>query len=923
MDYQDLLEQSYTKLTTKEHRKDFAQFFTPSAIATLMASYILDNPECKDVLDPAAGLSVFARALDENLKLINEPYAFTNIHHPAVYDCHNSSLTYAQHTIRPLTLVPNDRHNLISFLSLLALNSEEAKQLFARARDNNNLEYQFALSPRMQQPALNGNSQLRPAPAKTAATDSASSSTISGSSGHGANGRTGALRCDLSMELRHLYDWPETNSGTNTPVSSLMSSSSGGGSCNKCCNDSTTGTATGSTAAGNNGSVVPELPPLTASHTLPTTEQRNRIRTIELTAYELDPIIYEFNNFFMAQHPFCYVNYHFRQKDYLKANYRERYDGIICNPPYLTFKEYAHKSRTITTLEKHLGLTLPGRINLYALFLLKSLSQLRPGGRCAYLIPYEFLNSSFGVRVKEQFLKQRSLAHVITFNIKGQIFDNATTTCGLFLFDNSRVQEHVEFITVHSMSELARLTVRLCPNLFPDPAVPPQPTLAPPLSAILPEIHLSHSTTSQETSDPTNAALSGSTAVTGSAALPGAADADSADAPYDRHLPTGAFQQDDPYQLPIPDNSEQQRLMNILEAAPALFSTLGKLHIPVIDGADGSISSRAGVTALNLNFSTSSTRLTLTGDWRKFFESLHHSGNHHLAQSELQGRRILYHQLNAKQKWHIYYQERSLMGQWQDHQMLSMDQLSTFDRFIKVKRGLATGANKFFLFNNSRIAEFKLDRKFFVPVIPRANLVKNPIFTSSDFNRLSQANALVYLLNAPDQSDDPALSAYLKYGESIAINQRYLTRHRCPWYALERREVAPILMSVFNRGSINVVRNEAGIFNLTTFHSIFVLEPEQTDLIFAYLMTPLAKDIILQNRREYGGGLEKLEPLDINHAACVNFNALSGSDVTSILELYQEYRRLVLEASDQNRIINGETALVLQQIAAIFGRLLS
>ena len=101
-------------------------------------------------------------------------------------------------------------------------------------------------------------------------------------------------------------------------------------------------------------------------------------------------------------------------------------------------------------------------------------------------------------------------------------------------------------------------------------------------------------------------------------------------------------------------------------------------------------------------------------------------------------------------------------------------------------------------------------------------------------------------------------------------------------------------MSVFNRGTINVVRNEAQNYNLTTFHSIFVLDESQTDLIFAYLLTPLAKDIILQNRREYGGGLEKLEPLDINHAACVNFNALSAEQIKAILELYQRYRALIL-----------------------------
>ncbi len=108
---------------------------------------------------------------------------------------------------------------------------------------------------------------------------------------------------------------------------------------------------------------------------------------------------------------------------------------------------------------------------------------------------------------------------------------------------------------------------------------------------------------------------------------------------------------------------------------------------------------------------------------------------------------------------------------------------------------------------------------------------------------------------------------------------------------------------------INVVRNEAQIYNLTTFHSIFVLDEANTDLIFAYLLTPLAKDIIMQNRREYGGGLEKLEPLDINHAVCVNFAAMSEEQRSKILELYGQYRTQVLNAAP--------AATLEQAIAAI------
>lgn len=117
-------------------------------------------------------------------------------------------------------------------------------------------------------------------------------------------------------------------------------------------------------------------------------------RKVELVAYEVDPIIAEFASLSAAQIPMRYVNMDFRLKDYLKSNFKERFDGIICNPPYKTFKEFARKSHSITLIEERLDLKLSGRTNLYALFLLKSLSQLKQNGRCAYLIPYEFLTNA-------------------------------------------------------------------------------------------------------------------------------------------------------------------------------------------------------------------------------------------------------------------------------------------------------------------------------------------------------------------------------------------------------------------------------------------------------------------------------------------------------------------------------------------------
>ena len=66
------IEDSYTKATPLSHRKKFAQFFTPPAIAELMCEWLLGNKTLENVLEPAFGLGIFSRILlseRNNLKI--------------------------------------------------------------------------------------------------------------------------------------------------------------------------------------------------------------------------------------------------------------------------------------------------------------------------------------------------------------------------------------------------------------------------------------------------------------------------------------------------------------------------------------------------------------------------------------------------------------------------------------------------------------------------------------------------------------------------------------------------------------------------------------------------------------------------------------------------------------------------------------
>jgi len=139
----------------------------------------------------------------------------------------------------------------------------------------------------------------------------------------------------------------------------------------------------------------------------------------------------------------------------------------------------------------------------------------------------------------------------------------------------------------------------------------------------------------------------------------------------------------------------------------------------------------------------------------------------------------------------------------------------------------------------------------------------------------------------------------LQKGVTEEIDKKFLTASRTPWYLLENRPPAPIWVSVFNRTGLRFVRNEAQISNLTSYHCIYPKKASlfcknEIDLLFAYLLTDTAKQIFNDNSREYGNGLQKFEPNDINKGMMLDLGLLNEESKEQILNLYMQYRIEIL-----------------------------
>jgi adenine-specific DNA-methyltransferase len=128
--------------------------------------------------------------------------------------------------------------------------------------------------------------------------------------------------------------------------------------------------------------------------------------------------------------------------------------AIVCNPPYQRFQHFKNRSKVFQRYEDYLGLKLTGYTNTASAFLLKSLHELQPGGRLAYIMPFEFLNTGYGGVVKEELLKDGLLKELIRIDAEKDVFPEAITTIVIVLAARDGIADPVMFSTVESLAEL-------------------------------------------------------------------------------------------------------------------------------------------------------------------------------------------------------------------------------------------------------------------------------------------------------------------------------------------------------------------------------------------------------------------------------------------------------------------------------------
>lgn len=172
-----------------------------------------------------------------------------------------------------------------------------------------------------------------------------------------------------------------------------------------------------------------------------------------LEGYELDKEILDFFG-----NP---ANANIHNSDYLNCDWNKKYDAIVCNPPYSKFQFIDNRKEIIQKIFENTGIKFSGYTNLYIYFLLKSIFQLSPQGKLAYIIPTEFLNSKYGEQIKEILIEKKLINTIINFENDSELFFNATTTSCILLLDKS-IKNEIKFYNLKSIDELNIINKKYC-----------------------------------------------------------------------------------------------------------------------------------------------------------------------------------------------------------------------------------------------------------------------------------------------------------------------------------------------------------------------------------------------------------------------------------------------------------------------------
>ena len=231
------------------------------------------------------------------------------------------------------------------------------------------------------------------------------------------------------------------------------------------------------------------------------------------------------------------------------------------------------------------------------------------------------------------------------------------------------------------------------------------------------------------------------------------------------------------------------------------------------------------------------------------------------------------------------------------NQEISIKSETKLSDLFQIKRGVATGANNFFILTPEQIDRLNIPSTLLTPILPSPKyLLDAEIFADERGN--PEIDRQLFLLTCKQPLEElrinyPDVWNYLQQGIEAGISARYLCNHRSLWYVQETRDPAIFLCPYMGRNQSKDSKPFRFILNHSNaiapnvylmmypkeyLSNLFATDPALIKSVWLALNLIPTQNLINEGR-VYGDGLHKLEPRE-----------LANTPADSLIEAIENYQ---------------------------------
>ncbi|MCG3150559.1 MAG: hypothetical protein PCFJNLEI_04045 [Verrucomicrobiae bacterium] len=222
----------------------------------------------------------------------------------------------------------------------------------------------------------------------------------------------------------------------------------------------------------------------------------------------------------------------------------------------------------------------------------------------------------------------------------------------------------------------------------------------------------------------------------------------------------------------------------------------------------------------------------------------------------------------------------------------------TLSDFFSIQRGIATGANDFFILTLGLAKKHHFPRTSYRPILPSPRFLNtNIVNTDRSGHPLLEPKLVLLDCDLPEttiRAQYPGLWKYLSTAKELGVRDGFLVKNRHLWYKQETRAIPMYLCTYMGRGTstrspFRFILNRSDAVATNVYLLLFPKESllEQIrctpglDERILLALNSIRQEDLRNSGRVYGGGLYKLEPKELGQVNATMLMEFAGSDFLS------------------------------------------